>query len=107
MTPSIGIDGEKLEAFCRKWKITEFALFGSVLREDFGPKSDVDVLVTFGADESWSLLDLIGAEQELSELFERKVDLIERRAIEKSENWIRRKAILSGLEIIVPEEGTS
>ena len=100
MVSSIEIDREKLEAFCRKWKITEFALFGSVLREDFGPKSDVDVLVTFGADESWSLLDLIGAEQELSELFERKVDLIERRAIEKSENWIRRKAILSGAETI-------
>jgi uncharacterized protein len=43
----ISLDQEKIEAFCRRWKIKEFALFGSVLREDFGPDSDIDVLVTF------------------------------------------------------------
>jgi predicted nucleotidyltransferase len=45
---AISIDKERLAEFCRRWKIKEFALFGSVLREDFGPESDVDVLVSFG-----------------------------------------------------------
>ena len=53
--PRIPIDHQRIAEFCRKWRITEFALFGSVLRDDFGPDSDVDVLVTFAADAPWSL----------------------------------------------------
>ena len=99
-TVQIDIPSDRIEAFCRKWKIREMALFGSVLREDFGPDSDIDVLVTFEDKVPWSLLDVIAAEQELEELFGRKVDLVERPTIEKSENWIRRKSILSSARTI-------
>jgi len=100
MGARIPIDREKLADFCRRWKITEFALFGSVLREDFRPDSDVDVLVTFAPDAEWSLFDDVDMEEELSVIFGRKVDLVSRRAVERSDNWIRRKAILSTAEPI-------
>jgi len=91
---------EALSLFCRQWKIRELALFGSVLREDFGPQSDIDVLVTFEPDADWSLLDHVRAQQELEALLGREVDLVSRRAIERSVNWIRRKAILETAETI-------
>ena len=91
---SIEIPKEKITDFCRKWKIVEFSLFGSVLREDFRPDSDVDVLVSFSHDADWSLLDHMAMEEELEIIFGRKVDLVSRKAIERSENYIRRKAIL-------------
>jgi hypothetical protein len=100
MQPQIPIDHEKIAAFCRKWKMTEFSLFGSVLREDFGPDSDVDVLVTFAEDARWGLFDLVHMEDELRELFGRQVDLAIRESVERSENYIRRKAILSSVRTI-------
>lgn len=90
----IEMPAAKLDAFCRRWKVTELALFGSALRDDFGPESDVDFLVSFAPDADWSLLDHVGMEQELSEIVGRKVDVATRRAVERSENWIRREAIL-------------
>ena len=90
----VDIPEDKLQAFCRKWKIRQLALFGSVLRDDFGPESDVDCLVDFAPDADWGLLDVIRAEQELSELLGRPVDLVERPVVEQSENWIRRRRIL-------------
>jgi uncharacterized protein with HEPN domain len=83
-----------LADFCRRWKISELALFGSALRDDFNPESDVDVLVTFVPSAHWSLLDLVRMQDELSGLWKRPVDLLTRRAVERSQNWIRRKAIL-------------
>jgi predicted nucleotidyltransferase len=83
-----------LEAFCRKWKIRELAVFGSALRTDFGPDSDVDVLVSFADDARWTLWDVIAAEQELAGIIGRPVDLVERSTVEQSENWIRRNNIL-------------
>ena len=91
---NIGIPKEKIADFCRKWKILELSLFGSVLRDDFRPDSDVDVLVAFSPDAEWSLLDHMAMEEELSAIFGRKVDLVSRRALERSENYVRRKAIL-------------
>jgi len=96
----VDIPEEKLQAFCRKWKIREFALFGSVLRDDFGPDSDVDCLVDFAPDADWTLLDMIRAEQELGELLGRPVDLVERPVVEESENWIRRRRILESARTI-------
>ena len=86
---------DALADFARRWKVTELAVFGSALRDDFGPHSDVDVLLSFADDETWSLLDLAAMKLDLEELFGRKVDVMTRRAIEKSPNWIRREAILS------------
>ncbi len=98
MSPQILLDREKIAEFCRRWKITELALFGSVLREDFRSDSDVDLLATFAPDAQWSLFDHVDMEEELSVLVGRKVDLVSRRAIEQSANWIRRKAILETAE---------
>lgn len=91
---SLGVDLDRLAQLCYRWKIAEIALFGSVLREDFGPDSDVDLLVTYRPDADWSLFDTVGLQRELAELFGRPVDLVSRRAVEHSQNWIRRKAIL-------------
>jgi predicted nucleotidyltransferase len=91
---NVEIPKEQIADFCRKWKIVEFSLFGSVLRDDFRPDSDVDVLVSFSHDADWSLLDHMAMEEELQAIISRKVDLVSRRAIERSENYIRRKAIL-------------
>ncbi|HEV8632750.1 MAG TPA: nucleotidyltransferase family protein [Chloroflexota bacterium] len=98
MRPHVPIDRDRLARFCRRWKVAEFALFGSVLRDDFRPDSDVDVLVAFAPDANWSLFDLVRMEDELSELFGRRVDLVERKAVEQSENYIRRKHILGSLQ---------
>jgi len=100
MSARIILDQKKIAEFCQRWKITEFALFGSVLREDFRAESDVDVLVDFAADADWSLFDHVEMEDELSTILGRKVDVVNRRAIERSENWIRRQAILNTAEPI-------
>ena len=102
VTRTIGIElpQERLANFCRRWQIAELSLFGSVLREDFRPDSDVDVLVSFDPSSSWRLFDQVSMQEELSQLLGRKVDLVSRRAIEASSNWIRRQAILDCLEIV-------
>ena len=100
MKVRIPLEREKIVDFCQRWKITEFALFGSVLRDDFRPESDADVLVTFVPEARYSLFDLVDAQEELKEIFGREVDLVERPAIEKSENYIRRKHILASAETV-------
>ena len=92
---AIDYDKEKLRDFCRKWKVTEFSLFGSVVRDDFGPESDVDVLVTFAPDARWTLFNMSDMNDELKALFGRSVDLLTRRAVERSLNPIRKTSILS------------
>jgi len=98
MSVRIAIDQERITDFCRRWKIVELSLFGSVLRDDFRADSDIDVLVSFAPDAEWSLFDHVAMEDELTAMIGRKVDLVSRRAIERSENWIRRKAILGSAE---------
>jgi len=100
MMPRIAVDQDHIAEFCRRWKIAELAFFGSVLRDDFRPDSDVDVLVTFAPDAEWGLWDAVAMEEELSAILGRKVDLVSRRAVERSDNWIRRRAILSAAEPI-------
>ena len=95
---NIEIPEQLLADFCRKWKIIEFSLFGSVLRDDFGPDSDVDVLVAFSPEAEWSLFDHMTMEEELSMILGRRVDLVNRKAIERSKNYIRRKAILESAQ---------
>ncbi len=100
--PKVGVymPMSAIAAFCGKWKITEFALFGSALRDDFDVASDIDLLVAFAPDVEWSLFDHVRMKAELEELLGRKVDLVNRRALEKSDNWIRRKAILETARVI-------
>jgi len=96
----IQIPEEHIIEYCRRWKITEFALFGSVLRDDFRPESDVDVLVSFSDDAHWTLFDHVEMQDELKAMFGRDVDVVSKRAIERSRNAIRRKAILNSAEVI-------
>ena len=100
MNPQVSIRKDQLTAFCKRWQITELALFGSVLRDDFGPESDVDVLVEFEERARHTLLDIAQMENELSRMLGREVDLSERTAVEQSRNYIRRKAILDSAETI-------
>jgi uncharacterized protein len=90
----------RIEEFCRRWKIVELSLFGSALREDFSPDSDIDLLVRFASDADWSLLDRARMERELVELLGREVDLISRVAVEASPNWIRRNEILGSAKTL-------
>jgi predicted nucleotidyltransferase len=100
MSARIAVDRDKIADFCRRWKIVKLSFFGSVLREDFRPDSDVDVLVTFAPDAHWSLFDMVHMQEELKGILGREVDLVSRRAIEASRNYIRRKAILSSAEVV-------
>lgn len=100
MITGIHIDRERIAEFCRRWKMTEFSLFGSVLRDDFGPDSDVDVLVAFRPDARWTLPDLAQMQEDLGSIFGRKVDLLTRRGVEQSRNPLRRQAILSSAEVV-------
>jgi hypothetical protein len=96
----LDIPHEKIQEFCRKWQITELSLFGSALREDFGPESDIDLLVSFAPDARITLFNLVDMEEELKEIFGRDVNLVSRQAVEKSENYIRRRSILSLTKVI-------
>jgi uncharacterized protein len=88
---------DHIEAFCRKWRIEELALFGSVLREDFSSESDIDVLVTFSPDAHLSLLDFVEMKEELQEILHRKVDLVSKGGLR---NPFRRHEILSTRQIV-------
>lgn len=93
----IDISQDRLAEFCRKWKVTEFALFGSILRDDFGPESDIDVLVTFQSEAHWSLWDLIDMRDQLQAALGREVDLIEKDALR---NPFRRHEILNSYRVV-------
>jgi len=95
--PKINIPKAKIEDFCRRWRIKEFALFGSVLREDFRPDSDVDVLVSFEPDGGITFDNRVEMLDELAEIFGREVDLVEKDAIR---NPFRRHEILTTKEVV-------
>ena len=93
----IVLQEDKIEDFCQRWKITEFALFGSVLRDDFRPDSDVDVLVSFAEDAGWNLIDWVDMREEIESILGREVDLVEKNALR---NPFRRHTILRTKEVI-------
>jgi len=93
----IPVPEERIRDFCGKWKIAELAVFGSVLREDFRPDSDVDVLVTFAKDAQWTLYDWVDIIAELREIFGRDVDLLSSQSLR---NPFRRHEILKGRETL-------
>jgi predicted nucleotidyltransferase len=97
VTPNFPIPEKNIRTFCRRWKVTEFALFGSILREDFSPESDVDVLVSFAKDAGWNLWDLVDMQQELEGIFGRSVDLVENGSLR---NPFRRQSILNTKEVV-------
>lgn len=95
--PQIEVPMEKIEAFCRKWKVREFSLFGSVLREDFRPDSDVDVLVELEPAHGLDLYDWVDMIEELKDIFGREVDLVGKGGLK---NPFRRRQILRTAEVV-------
>jgi predicted nucleotidyltransferase len=88
---------KKIGEFCRCWGVVEFSLFGSALRDDFRPDSDVDVLVTFSRQTQISLFDLVQMKLDLEKIFHRPVDIIEKDALE---NPFRKREILRTAQVI-------
>ena len=97
---SVDIPVEPLHKFCLRWKVSELAVFGSALHENYPLESDLDLLISFQENTQWGLFDLVNMESELGVIFNKKVDLIEKAAVLKSENHIRRKAILDDAQVI-------
>jgi predicted nucleotidyltransferase len=105
---AIDLPMEKIAEFCVKrsypvgnrWQVTEFALFGSVLREDFRPDSDIDVMVQFHPEAHPTFSTLDQMEAELKTIFDRDIDLITRQGITTSRNYLRRHEILSSAQVI-------
>jgi len=93
----VGIDQAKIAEFCRKWRVKELSIFGSALREDFGPDSDVDVLVELLPDHGLSLYDWVDMIEELEAIFGRKVDLVAKGGLK---NPFRRREILRTAEVL-------
>ena len=93
----IAVPRARIEEFCRRWKIVEFSLFGSALREDFRSDSDVDVLVSFGEGADWDLFDWVSMIEELKSIFGREVDLVEKTSLR---NPFRRHYILNNQKVI-------
>jgi hypothetical protein len=94
---NIAVPEHRIRDFCRRWKIAELAVFGSVLRQDFRPDSDVDVLVTFAESAQWSLYDWVDMIAELREIFGRDVDLLSSQSLR---NPFRRREILRTRETL-------
>lgn len=99
MNAHIDIPRDEIAAFCKRWKVTELALFGSVLRDDFGPDSDVDVLVKFAPRRTPGLA-FVSTAEELSEMFGRQVEMLMRSSVERSQNSIQRQTILDSAETL-------
>lgn len=97
MNAQVHLDPEFLEAFCRRWKIRELSLFGSALRDDFQPDSDLDFLVSFDPAATWDLFDLVAMKEELAARHGRPVDLVEKEALRNP--W-RKREILQTREVI-------
>jgi predicted nucleotidyltransferase len=94
---NITLPEERVADFCQRWKVVEMALFGSVLRDDFGPESDIDVLVTFQPDAPWSLWDILDMRDELHQIFGRQIDLVEKDALR---NPFRKREILQNHKVV-------
>ncbi|MFH0979999.1 MAG: nucleotidyltransferase domain-containing protein [Planctomycetota bacterium] len=98
-SPKLDLPFDVIADFCRRWKIVKLELFGSGVREDFGPGSDLDFLYTFSDEAHWGW-EIVTLGDELSRIVGRPVDLVSRRAVERSPNWVRRNAILGMAQVI-------
>lgn len=96
----LNLSTKEINDFCFENQIQELSLFGSVLRDDFNINSDLDFLVVFEPQIKLSLMDLVRIQYQLEDITKRKVDLIEKRSILHSHNWIRRQNILNSSQII-------
>lgn len=93
----------QITAFCRRWRIARLEAFGSALRDDFRPDSDVDLLATYEPEAHWSLLDRVRMRIELESLLGREVDLLNRRALERAGRRPRAAQILAQAQLLYAE----
>ena len=91
---------EAIADFCRRWKITRLEVFGSFLRDDFSPASDLDFLAQFEPQAGWSLLDRAAMRRELAAIVHRPVDLLNRAAVQKSRSARRRQHMLTSAQMV-------
>ena len=96
-TKRFAIPRKKIATFCKRWNVSEFAIFGSAIRKDFGPKSDVDVMVVFEPDAPIGLFEMAHMQVELEALFGRSVDLVEKGGLR---NPYRRQEILKTAKVV-------
>jgi predicted nucleotidyltransferase len=103
---SIGIQLPETEIadFCRRWQISEFSIFGSTLRADFNPESDIDVLVSFLPEANISLFEMVQMQDELENILGRDVDIVSKQGVEHSRNYLRRKSILDSAQVVYVAE---
>jgi len=97
---NINIQEEQLGEICKKYKIRELAIFGSALREDFNEKSDVDLLVEFKPNSGISLFDIVDLKEAFESFLGREVDIVSKKAIQMSRNYLKKKAILDNYRVI-------
>lgn len=97
------IKPQELISFCQENLISELAVFGSILRDDFNSKSDIDFLITYSPKATRGLLEKIILKEKLEEMFHRRVDLVSKKAIENSSNWLKKEEILNSAEVIYRE----
>ena len=100
MNSQVSIPQDDLAAFCESHEITRLAVFGSVLRDDFGPDSDIDILVEFAPDRTPGLIRLESMKLEMERLLGRDVDLVTSTQVERSRNYIRRRSILDSTKVV-------
>ena len=96
----IDLDSPPVREFCRTWKIKELAVFGSIVRDDFGPESDIDFVVDHEEDAVWDLSDSADMRRDLSAILGRDVDVLTRNALNRSDNWLFRKIVLTEMETV-------
>jgi predicted nucleotidyltransferase len=104
MTFIESIPQKEIIRFCQRWQVREFALFGSVVGGEFKPESDVDVLISFKETAHWGLFDHVQMRLDLEAIFNRKVDLVTRRALEQTQNSLLRERILSTAKVIFADD---
>lgn len=97
MSPNLDIRMDRIESFCKRWKIVELSLFGSVIGRNFRSDSDVDVLLSFADDARWDPFDLVEMREELKDIFGREIDLVEKGTIR---NPFRRHSIMTTKEVL-------
>ena len=102
----MNIDKNKIEVFCKKWKIQELAIFGSFIRDDFNDQSDIDVLITFLPKVTWGF-EIAELREELSLIFNRKIDLLNKRSLELSKNSYKKDEILKSCKVIYDQAAWS
>jgi predicted nucleotidyltransferase len=100
MNSRMAVSKEKIETFCQQHHICDLGLFGTVLHDDFRPNSGIGVLVGFKQEHMPESVKLDEMRNELTQIFGQNIDLVERQAVEKSQNYIRRRHILKSVESI-------